>query len=66
MQFQISNTSCPRCHEPIKYATVEPHPTRADLVHHNYECTNCGPVMTKVISLREDAEKTGQAQRLPG
>ena len=61
MQFQISDIACPKCQKRISYATVEPHPTRADFVHHNYECANCGPVMTKVVSLREDAEKPAQA-----
>ena len=61
MQFQISDVACPRCQSRISYATVEPHPSRANLVHHNYECVDCGPVVTKVISLSADAENPAQA-----
>ena len=60
MQFQVSNTNCPRCHNPISLATIEPHPSQVGLALHNYECVNCGPVVTKIILLREDAEKPGQ------
>ena len=52
MQFQISGVYCPRCHKPITVATVEPHPTRPDIAHHNYECEACGPVMTKAVSMK--------------
>ena len=56
MQFQMRDVSCPNCARQIFVATVEPHPSRPDLVHHNYECVNCGPVMTRVISI--SAEET--------
>jgi hypothetical protein len=43
---------CPRCHKPVKPAVIEPHPTRRDLALQNFECANCGPIKTKVISLK--------------
>ena len=57
MHFQIRDAKCPRCSRPVYIATVVRHPTRADLAHHNYECADCGPVTTKILSLRaEDGE----------
>jgi hypothetical protein len=52
MQFPVRDKLCPMCHAPITVATVELHPTRPDIVHHNFECVNCGPVGTTIISLR--------------
>ena len=51
MQFHVSET-CPKCREPISIATIERHRTPADLALHNFECAQCGPVMTKLIPLR--------------
>jgi hypothetical protein len=48
MQIPVRDKFCPRCHAPINVATVDPHPTRADIVHHNFECMNCGPVGTTI------------------
>ena len=59
MQFPVRDKICPMCHTAITVATIEPHPTRTDIVHHNFECVNCGPVGTTIIHLR--AEKIAQA-----
>jgi hypothetical protein len=32
--------------------TIDLHPTRAGLAIHNFECVDCGPVKSKVYSLR--------------
>jgi hypothetical protein len=58
MQFQIRDTFCPMCHQPVSIATIEKHPTRPDVVLQNYQCVDCGPVMTKLISLREARSST--------
>jgi hypothetical protein len=36
-------------------AIIEPHPSRRDLALENFECADCGPVKTKVLSLKSDA-----------
>jgi ribosomal protein S27AE len=59
MQFHLSEKFCPRCRKPLSDAIIEPHPTRTDVALHNYECVDCGPVMTTVVSLL--AEKLVQA-----
>jgi hypothetical protein len=33
-------------------AAIELHPTRSDLAVHNFHCADCGPVKTKIISLK--------------
>jgi ssDNA-binding Zn-finger/Zn-ribbon topoisomerase 1 len=48
----VVNDVCPKCSKPIKIAVIEPHPSRPDLAVHNFECTNCGPVRAKLISLK--------------
>ena len=53
MQFHVSET-CPRCRKPVSVAVVERHPTRSDMAVHNYECADCGPVKTTIVSLRVD------------
>jgi chemotaxis family two-component system response regulator Rcp1 len=53
MSFQrFAFDTCPRCHEPIELATIEPSPARRDLVLHNFACAGCGSVKTKVLSLK--------------
>jgi ssDNA-binding Zn-finger/Zn-ribbon topoisomerase 1 len=53
MSFMLYvDDTCPKCREPIKQATIELHPTRRDLALHNFECADCGPVKTKIISLK--------------
>jgi len=44
--------TCPKCHKPMMQAVIEPHPTRGDLALQNFECADCGPVRTKIYSLR--------------
>jgi hypothetical protein len=51
MQFLIRDANCPRCLKPVYIASIEPHPTRTDIAHHNYECIDCGPVFTGTLSL---------------
>jgi hypothetical protein len=46
------NDSCPNCHKPTMQAVIEPHPTRRDLALENFACADCGPVKTKVLSLK--------------
>jgi len=52
--FYIDDT-CPKCRKPKMQAVIEPHPTRCDLALQNFECADCGPVKTKVLSLRPGA-----------
>jgi hypothetical protein len=47
----FSEEPCPRCRKPIRQTTIELHPTNRELALHNYECAECGPVKTKIISL---------------
>jgi hypothetical protein len=44
--------TCPKCHKPIMQAVIGPHPTRRDLALQNFECAECGPVKTKIYSLK--------------
>jgi transposase-like protein len=53
MQFKVIDVNCPRCRKAISLATIEVHPTRPEIAHQNYMCVDCGPVITKIISLRE-------------
>jgi hypothetical protein len=56
VQFHIQ-ARCPKCHkDTVRLATIEPHPTQDDLAVHSFNCTVCGPVRTKVISLRPAIE----------
>ena len=43
--------NCPKCRKPTMQALVELHPTNPDLALQNFECADCGPVKTKIISL---------------
>jgi hypothetical protein len=43
---------CPRCSKFLLQAVIEPHPTDHTIALHNLECWDCGPVKTKVISLK--------------
>ena len=44
--------TCPKCRKPMRQTTVELHPTDHDLALQNFECSECGPVKTKIISLK--------------
>jgi hypothetical protein len=48
----FTHEDCPRCRKPIRLSTIEPHPSRRDEALHMFECADCGPVKTKVLSLR--------------
>jgi transcription initiation factor IIE alpha subunit len=52
LQFQIKDR-CPKCHNPVQLATIEPHPTKQDIALHYFNCIDCGPVMVKVHSLKK-------------
>ena len=41
-----------RCGKTIRQTTIDLHPTRAVLAIHNFECVDCGPVKSKVYSLK--------------
>jgi hypothetical protein len=44
--------SCPRCfRETIELTSVEPHPSRTNLMLQNFDCDVCGPVKTRVVKL---------------
>jgi hypothetical protein len=47
-----SGEVCPRCHKAPMQGVVEAHPSRSDIALHNFECGTCGPVRTKIISLK--------------
>jgi hypothetical protein len=46
-----SGEICPKCRKALMQGVVEAHPSRRDLALHNFQCADCGPVKTKVISL---------------
>ncbi len=46
------NDVCPRCHQPTMQAIIEPHPGDRYMAVQKYYCTKCGPVKTKLISLK--------------
>jgi hypothetical protein len=46
------NDPCPKCGKPTMQAEIELHPTRSDLAVHNFQCANCGPVKSKILSLK--------------
>jgi len=53
MHFQVKET-CPRCHKPIGQATIEAYPSRPDFALHSFHCQTCGPVKTKIISIKAE------------
>ena len=57
MAFNLNvDDICPKCRKPTMQAVVELHPTNPDLALQDFHCADCGPVKTKIISLRS---KTG-------
>jgi hypothetical protein len=40
--------------KPAKLSVIEAHPTSRHLAIHNYQCVDCGPVLAKIISLKQD------------
>jgi hypothetical protein len=47
-----SDEICPKCRKSALHSTIESHPSRRDIAFHKLECANCGPMQTKVISLK--------------
>jgi hypothetical protein len=47
-----TNEPCPRCGKTIRQTTIDLHPTRDGLAIHTFECGDCGPVKSKVYSLK--------------
>jgi hypothetical protein len=56
---------CPKCRKPTMQAVVELHPTNPDLALQNFECADCGPVKTKIISLKPCAPAPELAAQSP-
>lgn len=53
MPFTVNiNETCPKCRQPKLRAVFELHPSNPDLAFENFERSDCGPVKTKVISLK--------------
>jgi hypothetical protein len=53
MAFKLNyNDPCPRCRKPTMQSVIELHPSRTDIALQNFECNDCGPVKTRVISLQ--------------
>jgi hypothetical protein len=46
------NEVCPKCRKPIMQGFVEAHPNRRDVALESFVCGDCGPVKTKIISLK--------------
>ena len=44
----------PEVPQAIKLSVIEAHPASRHLAIHNYQCIDCGPVLAKVISLKQD------------
>ena len=55
MVYRI-NDSCPRCHKPTALVTIEPHPSRRDLLFYNFECGWCGPIKTKLVKVEPEVK----------
>jgi hypothetical protein len=47
-----SGDVCPKCRKPMMQAVIEAHPTRPDLALQNFQCGDCGPVRTNILSLK--------------
>ncbi len=46
-----SGEVCPKCRKPLMQGVVEAYPSRRDIAFHNFQCADCGPIRTKVLSL---------------
>jgi hypothetical protein len=50
MSFDLCmNDTCPKCRKLIKLAAVNPHPTSPNLAVQKFECSDCGPVTTRML-----------------
>lgn len=47
-----STDLCPKCQRPSMNAVIESHPTDRDLALQKFYCSECGPIKTKLISLK--------------
>jgi hypothetical protein len=45
------NDACPACLRATTLTVIEPHPTRAGLEIHTFNCNQCGPTKCKVIEV---------------
>jgi hypothetical protein len=52
MAFRDStNDACPACLRATTLSVIEPHPTRAGLEIHTFNCDRCGPLKSRVIEI---------------
>ena len=58
--FQL-NDPCPKCGKSLTNAVIERHPTQPDVALHNFTCAACGPVKTKILSLKPPARPSEAA-----
>jgi len=48
--------TCPRCHRQVLMLfEFEPHPSNQNLALQNFTCPSCGPVRTKILSMKVGA-----------
>jgi hypothetical protein len=52
---------CPKCQQPVMLTIIELHPTQPDLAIHNFQCTDCGLVKGKIVSLKPGKPSPGLA-----
>jgi hypothetical protein len=53
--------SFPKCRKPTVQAEIVAHPVRRDLALQNFHCPACGPIKTKLISLKPGKPQPGLA-----
>jgi hypothetical protein len=44
--------SYPKCGKPVAIIEIERHPSRPDLAIQNFQCGDCGPVKSRIYSLK--------------
>jgi hypothetical protein len=44
--------ACPKCRKATMRAVVQLHSTNPNLALQNFECAECGPVRTKILSIK--------------
>jgi hypothetical protein len=47
-----SNDPCSKCGRPVMQAVIDLHPSLPDMALQKIGCANCGPIKTKILSLR--------------
>ena len=45
----FTNDTCPKCRRPTRLSGIKQHPTSRELAVHNFECTSCEHVTTKIL-----------------